>query len=316
MLLEIVYQAFTHDEFFEINFDALERLEKTLHDYRFHVSRALPVHRQNMEEAILDLKKPLESGRRFLLDYAEEAINGGKFKLKESGFTKYINDYPKYLENCLYWKNILIKHTEPDRLEEFTQIVTEDLTPEETAEFFKRAAEVDEKDSDEILESLEMERIATERVETRRAAPDYKKIEGPELSQRVKESIAWHKELAQKRERETPPEKISRDMPELFNRYLKIYHAVTGDRFPPERYEDEQSRKDEEMGKMLDHLDELSNDLYLIIKHQKPHLFEEFHRITTLDMTPEELEEFQKKIAHLEATRLDEILAGRQTETE
>jgi len=314
LLLQIADVAFRTDEFFEINFDALERLRETRHEFCFHVSRALPVRRRNMEEAILDTKKPLESGRRFLLDYTEEAIKSGKFKPLESGYTEYLDSYLEYLEKCLYWKHVIIKHTQPEKLEEYTRIVTEDLTLEETEAFFKRAAECAEKDSDNLLESLEYERIPTERVEARRAAPDYRKITGPQLPDRVKMSTANHKERQEKRRKETPPEKIEHDITGIFNHYLKALYAATGDEYRPERYEDEQSRQDEEMSKILDRMAETSKRLYIIIKHQTPHLFDEFHRAATLDMSPEESEEFQNKIAQLEATQLDEILGNENGE--
>lgn len=309
LLLQITKIGFLTDEFFEINFDALERLRETRHDFCFHVSNALPVRRRNMEEAILDIKKLLGSGRRFLLDYTEEAIKSGKFKPLKSGYTEHLDNYLKYLEGCPFWKYVIIKHTQPEKLDEFTRILTEDLTHEETEAFFKRAAECDEKDSRALLESLEYERITAERVNARRAAPDYRKIEGAQLSDRVKMSLAEQKERRYQSRKAATPEKIGRDLTAIFNRYLKALYAVTGNEYAPERYEDEESRKDEEMSKMLDEMEETSNILYILIKHQTPHLFDEFHRIKTLDMLPEELEEFQNKIAHLEATRLDEILA-------
>ena len=57
--------------------------------------------------------------------------------------------------------------------------------------------------------------------------------------------------------------------------------------------------------------EELSEKRYIIIKHTKPHLFEEFHQISVDSLTPEELQEFLDRIAHLEATQLEDILAGK-----
>jgi len=57
--------------------------------------------------------------------------------------------------------------------------------------------------------------------------------------------------------------------------------------------------------------DRAHEKLYIIIKHTKPHLFEGFRQISVDSLTPEELKEFLERIAHLEATQLEEILAGK-----
>lgn len=61
----------------------------------------------------------------------------------------------------------------------------------------------------------------------------------------------------------------------------------------------------------MEEAERLSEKRYIIIKHTKPHLFEEFHQISVDCLTPEELQEFLDRIAHLEATQLEDILAGK-----
>jgi Fic family protein len=66
-------------------------------------------------------------------------------------------------------------------------------------------------------------------------------------------------------------------------------------------------------------LDELFEDtdlqiakMYIIAKHQMPKdFFEGLHRSIVDNLTPELVEEFYERVAHLEATRLEDILAGK-----
>lgn len=78
-----------------------------------------------------------------------------------------------------------------------------------------------------------------------------------------------------------------------------------------ERIEEKQILRSKLIDRALDIAERASEKLYVIIKHQKPHLFEEFHKIATQDLTPEELREFNERIKHLEATKLDDILEGK-----
>jgi hypothetical protein len=313
LLLQILHVGFHTDSFFEINYEALDRLRDTQREFLFHVSDAMPVRRRNIEEWLLDVKPTLGAGRRFLLDYAGDAIKSGKFEPLEEGYTEYLDGYLNSLEKCPYWKYVIIKHTMPEKLDEYVRIVTEDLSPEETEDFLKSAAESEEKDLDVLAHSLENERITTERVLQRRAAPGYEKIEGPQLSERVKTSMAQHEEWKKQREKDTPPGKIEHDLTAVFRRYLKAFYAVTGGGgYAPARYEDEQSRKDEELDKVLEDAMRNVEILYVVMKHQKPEKFDEFHNIVTGHMSSYELKEFQKNIARLEATRLEEILGGKK----
>jgi hypothetical protein len=56
---------------------------------------------------------------------------------------------------------------------------------------------------------------------------------------------------------------------------------------------------------------EIANErIYLVYKHTQPHLLEEFTKIATSDMTPEEAEQFFERVARREAEELDEILTS------
>jgi hypothetical protein len=265
-----------------------------------------------MEEAILDHKKTIGEGRRFLLNYAAESIKSGKFKLMKSGYTEYMDDNLTALEKLVFWKYVVIKHTMPEHLEEYLRVVTEGFTGKEIDVFMKRAAECDEKNLKQLMQSLEYERIAAERVEARRAAPDYKKIDGPELPDRVKRRMAEDYERRQNRAMETPPGEIDQKIPGIVDYNLKVLFAVTdGGGYAPVRYEDEESRKDDEMSRLLDEASIIHDKLYIIIKHQTPEKFEEFRQISVDCLSPDQLEEFLERIAHLEATQLEDILAGK-----
>ena len=75
-----------------------------------------------------------------------------------------------------------------------------------------------------------------------------------------------------------------------------------------DRYQAEKA-KEAKMSELLDQASEISKHLYIIIKHQKPHLLESFTQC--LDpLTPEEREEFFDEVAILESTKLDAILKG------
>ena len=75
-----------------------------------------------------------------------------------------------------------------------------------------------------------------------------------------------------------------------------------------ERYQTEKA-KEAEISEKIAQSRELQRHLYIIIKHQKPHLLESFTQC--LDpLTPEEREEFFDEVAILESTKLDAILKG------
>lgn len=77
-----------------------------------------------------------------------------------------------------------------------------------------------------------------------------------------------------------------------------------------ERYQAEKA-KEAELSEKIAQGTEAVKHLYIIIKHQKPHLLESFTQC--LDpLTPEEREEFFDEVAILEATQLDAILNGEE----
>ncbi len=314
LLFDIINATYLTDKFFETNLEALNRLDMARRDFWFHITDALPVRRENMEEAIYDMKKQLGEATRFLLEYTEEAITSGKFTPLEYGYTEYLDSNLSHLEKLIYWKYVIIKHTLPEKLEEYTRLVTEDFTEKELAEFDKGITEIGEKTSDVLLKSLEYERIADERVETRRAAPDYRKIEGPELKDREKAEILRQQERRRQRMAETPRGKIEHDILKIFNRNLKVFYAVTdGGGYAPVRYEDDESRRKERIDAAYKSMRENMSKLYIVIKHQKPEMFDQIHHAVTQDMTPEELKKFEDRIARLEAEKLEEILSGSET---
>ena len=101
-----------------------------------------------------------------------------------------------------------------------------------------------------------------------------------------------------------------KNLPELYKKHFQTLNALTGE-VEAKRFEDEESRKNAEISKLLDEGMENIEKLYIIIKHQIPHLFEEFKKTVFESFTPEMEQEFHERIAHLEATRLKEILEGK-----
>lgn len=75
-----------------------------------------------------------------------------------------------------------------------------------------------------------------------------------------------------------------------------------------ERYQAEQAKEEEISEKIAEGMEAMKR-LYIMMKHQKPDLLEEFTKC--LDpLTPEDREEFFDEVAILESTKLDAILKG------
>lgn len=76
-----------------------------------------------------------------------------------------------------------------------------------------------------------------------------------------------------------------------------------------ERYQAEMA-KEAEIEELIEKGWESSKRLYIIVKHQTPHLLEGFTEASLGPLTPEEREEFLDEVAILESTKLDAILKG------
>ena len=76
-----------------------------------------------------------------------------------------------------------------------------------------------------------------------------------------------------------------------------------------ERYQAEQAHN-AEIADIMDKSWEAQKRIYIIIKHQKPHLLESFTE-TLEPLTDEDREQFFDGVAILEATKLDAILKGK-----
>ncbi len=68
-------------------------------------------------------------------------------------------------------------------------------------------------------------------------------------------------------------------------------------------------RNEEEIERLFAKLENTSEELYIIVKRDTPHLFEEFHKIATQDMNEEEIQEFLDRIAVREANFSKTLLA-------
>jgi len=117
------------------------------------------------------------------------------------------------------------------------------------------------------------------------------------------------KKLKVKKFRQQAGSNAVKNLPEPYKKYLESMTALTNK--VESHLQDDESRKNGEVSKLLDKGMEAVEKLYIIMKHQMPHLFEEFKKTVLEGFTPEMVQEFHEKIAHLEATRLDEILEGK-----
>jgi hypothetical protein len=108
-----------------------------------------------------------------------------------------------------------------------------------------------------------------------------------------------------------PPEKRAEAKPALANLTAAIDRT---EQMLADEYEQFQAerRREDAIDEAIAAGMEATEKLYIIVKHQTPHLFDEFHKIVVQDMTPEEEQEFYDKIAVLEATMLDDILSGKE----
>jgi hypothetical protein len=118
------------------------------------------------------------------------------------------------------------------------------------------------------------------------------------------------KKLKAKKMRHQAIPHLSKNLPEQYKKHLDALTMLTN-KIEPE-LKDGQSGKDKKISGILDKGMESVEKLYIIMKHQMPHLFDEFKKTVLEGFTPEEVQEFQDRIEHLEATQLDEILAGKK----
>ena len=170
------------------------------------------------------------------------------------------------------------------------------MTPEETENFLKA---VDEKrqNSNDLLKSLEYEKIAVERVEARRAAGE-KKVKGPDLQERVKNKLN-SKDYLKPLDR-TKGGKLSYDPVQRLDRNLKAFYAVTGENRVAKQHEDAEYVRNKETEALFDNMDRLTKQLFIAIKNGSPEKFAEFEKIVTQDLDDEELAEFYAEVERLE----------------
>lgn len=99
---------------------------------------------------------------------------------------------------------------------------------------------------------------------------------------------------------------------DLDNQLTQFRHGFV--KFKAKCLEDKriQAEKDAELDKLFDETDLLVAKMYIIAKHQMPtDFFKELERSIVDNLTPELVEDFYEIVAHLEATQLEDILAGK-----
>lgn len=101
-----------------------------------------------------------------------------------------------------------------------------------------------------------------------------------------------------------------RDVSKEYEKLLRAAEALN-ETSASTRFEDDQSRADDKIAHHISRATAAVEKLFIIVKHQTPHLFAEFEKISTEGLTAEEKQEFYDRIAHLEATQLEDILAGK-----
>lgn len=88
----------------------------------------------------------------------------------------------------------------------------------------------------------------------------------------------------------------------------KSAHEMNVESFPAQKKLDSMN-KDAKINAALEHCEEATEDLFIIIKKDTPHLFEGFKEVIFKEMTSEEIEEFYARVA-----RKEDFAAGRATE--
>lgn len=137
-----------------------------------------------------------------------------------------------------------------------------------------------------------------------------------EMPDEYKENLRRLTEMIEERDRKAeiiktlPPESRAEALPALsrLNASIDKIEQTLADEYKEFQVE---SRRKDEVTHVLDKGMEKVEELFIIIKHQKPHLFDEFKKIVVEHMTPDEEQDFYDKIAVLEATKLKDILAGK-----
>ena len=107
-----------------------------------------------------------------------------------------------------------------------------------------------------------------------------------------------------------PPDVRAEALPHLrdLNSAIENLEQKMADEY--ERFQAEKRREDK-ISQLVAKATSAVEKLFIIIKYQVPHLFEEFKAVATQGLTDDEVQEFYDRIAILEATKLEEILAGK-----
>jgi hypothetical protein len=155
LLLDINLAAFETDDYYKENLELIKNAENTRRKLALRVSDAMPVRRRNLEKTVRDLRSNIRAGKQHLLEYFKENKEKGKFIEIEKPDQEKLDELFKELDAAHERLFIVIKHTQPERFEEFEKIAVSDYdTPEQLAAFYERIAEREQKELKALLRSI------------------------------------------------------------------------------------------------------------------------------------------------------------------
>jgi hypothetical protein len=155
LLLDINLAAFETDDYYKENLKLLKTGEDARRNLALKATRALPVRRRNIEKTVRDLRINIRAGRQHLLNYFKENKENGKFIEIEKPDQQKLDELFKQLDAAHERLFIVIKHTQPERFEEFEKIAVSDYdTPEQLAAFYERIAVREAEELNALLKSI------------------------------------------------------------------------------------------------------------------------------------------------------------------
>jgi hypothetical protein len=155
LLLDINLVAFETDDYYKENLELMKNAEQARRKLALRASDALPVRRRNLEKTVRDLRSNIRAGKQHLLDYFKENKENGKFIEIEKPDQEKLDELFKEVDAAHERLFIVIKHTQPERFEEFEKIAVSDYdTPEQIAAFYERIAEREQKQLKALLKSI------------------------------------------------------------------------------------------------------------------------------------------------------------------
>lgn len=155
--LYLANEAYETDEHFKEVYENIKTGEETKQRYMRHLSKVLPTARRRLDENIRSLEPKLRKLCLHLCEYSREKVRIGKFRRRADADEKKIADYTRSLQLWRIDIFVYTKHEKPHLLEDLKKHAFKDMTEEEIEEFYRNAAEREEKHLDQIIRAVKDE---------------------------------------------------------------------------------------------------------------------------------------------------------------